>query len=155
MPSLGLQTDPSKLQCSRAKASSSHFRKELTSLGCKRPRLFCLVASLYRRWLACSERPVPETRKAKPKFFVERRYQEAAVFWPLLGDVISNAYARVSRDRPMLKAFCRVAPSVRFSFFAILPAGVFFRASDLSVCSSLAVQLRLLEPFFTISFSFK
>jgi hypothetical protein len=76
-------------------------------------------------------------------------------FRPLLGYVISIVYTRVSRERPRLKAFCRVAPSVRFNFLAILPAAVFFRASDLSVCSSRAVQLRLLEPFFTISFSFR
>jgi hypothetical protein len=98
---------------------------------------------------------IARNSKGKTKVLCGAEIPRSSRIWPLLGDVISTAYARVSRDRPMLKAFCRVAPSVRFSFFAILPAGVFFRASDLSVCSSLAVQLRLLEPFFTISFSFK
>lgn len=39
----------------------------------------------------------------------------------------------------MLNAFCRVAPSVRLSAFAIAPAGFFFLARDLSVrtCSVL------------------
>jgi hypothetical protein len=34
-------------------------------------------------------------------------------------------YARESRDIPRLKAFCRVAPSVRLSERAIFRAGVF------------------------------
>ena len=42
----------------------------------------------------------------------------------------------------MLKAFCRVAPSVRFSFLAILPAVVFFRASVFRVRTSSVVQER-------------
>jgi hypothetical protein len=41
--------------------------------------------------------------------------------------------ARESSDNPILNAFCRVAPSVRFSDLAILLAGVFFRASDFKV----------------------
>ena len=38
----------------------------------------------------------------------------------------------------MLNAFCRVAPSVRFNFFAILGAGAFFFAMDFKVrtCSA-------------------
>jgi hypothetical protein len=47
----------------------------------------------------------------------------------------------------MLNAFCRVAPSLRLSFFAILPAGVFFRAIDFNVRTSVALQERRL-PFF-------
>jgi hypothetical protein len=63
-------------------------------------------------------------------------------FWILFRD-----YTRASRDTPMLKAFCRVAPSVRFSFLAILPAVVFFRASVFRVRTSSAVQERRF-PFF-------
>ena len=49
----------------------------------------------------------------------------------------------------MLNAFCRVAPSVRFSVFAILFAGTFFLASDFSSRSCTDVQARLVfEPFF-------
>jgi hypothetical protein len=55
--------------------------------------------------------------------------------------VISQA--RESRDNPILNAFCRVAPSLRFSFLAIFPAGVFVRASDFSSRISLASQARL------------
>ena len=45
-------------------------------------------------------------------------------------------FYRVSREIPMLKAFCRVAPSVRFKVRAMLPARVFFRASVFSVRTS-------------------
>jgi len=41
--------------------------------------------------------------------------------------------ARESRDSPRLNAFCRVAPSVRFSVLAIVAAPVFFRASAFKV----------------------
>jgi hypothetical protein len=47
----------------------------------------------------------------------------------------------------MLKAFCRVAPSVRLSFFAIFPAFVFFRASVFSVRTSVADHARLFRSF--------
>jgi len=49
----------------------------------------------------------------------------------------------------MLNAFCRVAPSVRFSFFAILPAGVRFPANAFKVRTSIADHERLLDGFFT------
>ncbi len=49
----------------------------------------------------------------------------------------------------MLKAFCRVAPSVRFRDLAILLAGVFLRASILSSRTCADVQARLFfDPFF-------
>jgi hypothetical protein len=50
----------------------------------------------------------------------------------------------------MLNAFCRVAPSVRFSFFAILPAGVRFRANVFSARTSIADHERLLDGLFTV-----
>jgi hypothetical protein len=56
-------------------------------------------------------------------------------------------YARESSDSPMLNAFCRVAPSVRLSVFAIFAAGVFFLAIVLRVrtCAALqAIRLRFL-----------
>ena len=43
---------------------------------------------------------------------------------------------RVSSDSPRLKAFCRVAPSVRFKLRAMLAARVFFRAIVFSVRTS-------------------
>jgi hypothetical protein len=43
---------------------------------------------------------------------------------------------RESSDSPILKAFCRVAPSVRFKLRAILAARVFFRAIVFSVRTS-------------------
>jgi hypothetical protein len=49
---------------------------------------------------------------------------------------------RESRESPMLNAFCRVAPSDRRSFLAILPAGVFLRAIVFRSRSSPAVQAR-------------
>jgi hypothetical protein len=49
---------------------------------------------------------------------------------------------RESRESPMLNAFCRVAPSDRRSFLAILPAVVFLRAIDFRSRSSPAVHAR-------------
>ena len=49
---------------------------------------------------------------------------------------------RESRESPMLNAFCRVAPSDRRSFLAILPAVVFLRAMDFRSRSSPAVHAR-------------
>jgi len=46
-----------------------------------------------------------------------------------------------------LSAFWRVAPSVRLSFFAILPAPVFLRASVFRVRTSAVVQERRLLLF--------
>ena len=50
----------------------------------------------------------------------------------------------------MLNAFCRVAPSDRFNFLAILPAGVFLRAIVLSSRTSLEVHARRFFDFFAI-----
>lgn len=49
---------------------------------------------------------------------------------------------RESSESPMLKAFCRVAPSVRRSLLAILAAVVFFFASVFSSRTSVAVHAR-------------
>jgi hypothetical protein len=49
----------------------------------------------------------------------------------------------------MLNAFCRVAPSLRFSVLAIFVAGIFFRASDFNSRICAVVQTRLLDPFLT------
>jgi hypothetical protein len=65
-------------------------------------------------------------------------------------DEICGSYMRERSDNPILRAFRHVALSVRFRFLAILPAGVFFRASDFKVRTSAVVQARLLNPFFTI-----
>ena len=43
---------------------------------------------------------------------------------------------RVSSDNPILKAFCRVAPSVRFRVRAMLATRVFLRAIAFSVRTS-------------------
>ncbi len=49
----------------------------------------------------------------------------------------------------MLKAFCRVAPSVRFRDLAIFLAGVLLRASVLSSRTCADVQVRFFfDPFF-------
>src|SRR6516165_4892272 len=63
---------------------------------------------------------------------------------------ICGAYMRERSDNPILRAFRHVALSVRFKFLAILPAGVFFRASDFKVRTCAFVQARLLNPFFTV-----
>ena len=55
---------------------------------------------------------------------------------------------RESSDNPMLNAFCRVAPSDRFSFLAIFAAGAFLRAIVFSSRTCTDVQARLFFPFF-------
>ena len=50
----------------------------------------------------------------------------------------------------MLNAFCRVAPSVRFSVRAIFFAGVLLRASDFSSRTFAVVQARLFDVFFNV-----
>ena len=53
--------------------------------------------------------------------------------------------ARESSDSPRLKAFCRVAPSVRLSVLAMLSARVFFRESVFNVRTSDGVHERRFE----------
>jgi hypothetical protein len=53
-----------------------------------------------------------------------------------------SGYGRDSKDNPRVKAFCRVAPSVRFNARAIFAAGVFFRASAFNVRTFSDVQAR-------------
>jgi hypothetical protein len=60
----------------------------------------------------------------------------------------SVSQARESSDNPILNAFCRVAPSDRFSFLAIFAAGAFLRAIDFSSRTCTDVQARLFFPFF-------
>src|SRR5690348_6576173 len=58
---------------------------------------------------------------------------------------------RESSESPMLKAFWRVAPSVRLSFFAICDALVFLRAIVFSSRSSLEVHARRFLFLFAIT----
>ena len=51
--------------------------------------------------------------------------------------------ARVSNERPRLKAFCRVAFSVRLRLWAMLAARVFLPASRFNVRMSRLVHARL------------
>ena len=51
----------------------------------------------------------------------------------------------------MLNAFCRVAPSVRFSVRAILAPGVLFPASDFNCRTWSVVQARLFDDLFTMN----
>jgi hypothetical protein len=57
---------------------------------------------------------------------------------------------RESSDTFNVKAFWRVAPSVRLSLRAIAAAGVFCRASDLSSRTSCALHTRLLDLLTTL-----
>jgi len=54
----------------------------------------------------------------------------------------ATAYARVSNDTPSVNAFCCVAPGVRFSDFAILATGIFWRARVFSSRTSSLVHSR-------------
>jgi len=58
---------------------------------------------------------------------------------------------RESSERPMLNAFCRVAPSVLRNFLAILAAGVFLRAIVFSSRTSPDVQARRFFDFLGIN----
>jgi hypothetical protein len=53
----------------------------------------------------------------------------------------------------MLNAFWRVAPSVRFNFLAIRPAGVFVRAIVFRSRTWADVHTRLFDPFLGIQVS--
>ena len=55
----------------------------------------------------------------------------------------------------MLNAFCRVAPSVRFNFLAILAAGVFLRAMVFSSRTSVEVHARRFFDFLGINPPYK
>src|ERR1700730_7614747 len=61
--------------------------------------------------------------------------------------MLMQSQARESSDKPMLNAFCLVAPSVRFRVRAILPAVAFLLASRFISRTSLAVQARRFFPF--------
>jgi hypothetical protein len=61
-------------------------------------------------------------------------------------------YPRESRDSPILNAFWRVAPSVRFIVRAIFAADILFLASDFSSRTCADVQARLFDAFFTIKY---
>src|SRR5215475_603523 len=62
---------------------------------------------------------------------------------------------RESSESPMLNAFCRVAPSVLFSFLAILEAGVFLFAIDFSSRTSVEVHARRFFVLLAIEPSFR
>jgi hypothetical protein len=58
--------------------------------------------------------------------------------------------ARESSDKPIMNAFCRVAPTVRFNVLAILAACVLFRASVFNVRTSSFVHVRRFDTFLAI-----
>src|SRR5262249_18032203 len=66
--------------------------------------------------------------------------QPGGAFFALICELLRQA--RESRDRPMLNAFWRVAPSVRFRDRAIRDAFVFFRAAAFKVRTSVVVHAR-------------
>jgi hypothetical protein len=73
------------------------------------------------------------------------------------GARLGKAYRRTERtqtressDRPILNAFCRVAPSERFSVLAIRAACVFFRASAFNVRRCSGVHARRFVAFLAI-----
>jgi hypothetical protein len=64
-----------------------------------------------------------------------------------------RAQDREFNDTPKLKAFCRVAPTVRLSDFAIFAAGVFFFARFLRSRTSSLVHSRRFDAFLAMTFS--
>jgi hypothetical protein len=65
----------------------------------------------------------------------------------------SQVQARESNDSPILNAFCRVAPSLRFRLFAIFFAEIFLRAADFNSRTSAVVQARLFLAIAVLRFS--
>ena len=81
---------------------------------------------------------------------LSKEYSPVTEVWGLhcfFCEGMSTAYARESSDSPILNAFWRVAPSVRLSVFAILPAGVLFFANAFNSRTFAALQLTLLRDF--------
>ena len=62
----------------------------------------------------------------------------------------AGTQTRESSDKPILNAFCRVAPSERFSVLAIRAACVFFRASAFNVRICSGVHARRFVAFLAI-----
>jgi hypothetical protein len=81
------------------------------------------------------------TARAKPHIFAERGSPERSVL---------SIQVRMSSDRPILNAFCRVAPSVRFSLLAIRDAPFFWRAIVLKVRTCSAVHALRFLAFLAI-----
>jgi hypothetical protein len=66
----------------------------------------------------------------------------------------SKSHYRESNDTPSENAFCRVAPRVRLSAFAIFAAGFFARADDFSSRTSCLVHSRRLVDFAMVELRF-
>lgn len=81
------------------------------------------------------------TARAKPQIFAERGSSERSVL---------SIQVRMSSDRPILNAFCRVAPSVRFSLLAMRDAPFFWRAIVLKVRTCSAVHALRFLAFLAI-----
>jgi len=62
----------------------------------------------------------------------------------------AKIYVRESSDNPMLKAFCRVAPSDRLRVLAILAVRFFFFARVFNVRICAVVQARRFDFFATL-----
>jgi hypothetical protein len=84
------------------------------------------------QWQRLMQRDQPQ-RSLTPQLPIGRAARfgpslEAAVVrrLPSVGWFCAKSQTRESRDNPMLKAFCRVAPSVRFNALAILASRVFY-----------------------------
>jgi hypothetical protein len=65
----------------------------------------------------------------------------------------SKSHARESRDIPRLKAFCRIAPSVRLRVLAMLAALVFFFARVFKVRTLSGVHARRFVDFVAIKYN--
>lgn len=69
---------------------------------------------------------------------------------PIMQWLAEKPQVRESSDKPSANAFCRVAPSVRFSALAILAACVFLRARVFKVRTCSVVQVRRVDAFLAI-----
>jgi hypothetical protein len=104
--------------------------------GAVAARLFYLVIKTPSVNTSALQIKKPRTRRAST-------HREA-------GRLLAKLQARESRDNPILNAFCRVAPSVRFNVLAILAACFFFLASDFNVRTCSGVHPRRFDTFLAI-----
>src|SRR5262249_2158380 len=91
--------------------------------------------------------PRPRTRSVSPRRYgpVLQILQNGFGQGPLLVQTVLllELAARVSSDSPILKAFCRVAPSVLLNVRAMFAARVLLAASFFKLRTSLVVHVRL------------
>ena len=97
-----------------------------------------------RRWGRAANRPARWRLTKKPPRIAE--LESTMQPW----DLLWKFQARELSDKPRVNAFCRVAPSLRFSVLAMLAACIFFFASFFSLRTCFFVHWRRFDTFSAI-----